>query len=215
MKKMTVLIPLLSFLVLLAVAPAFASPQGNKLVINVTYNIINEEDRAVCSWYWALDYRIVHLQVWQLPDGTYLAEESSVGLFYVPKGAPQLIDWLTLQVRSGFGVLKSRDSWKVYGTLNPTTFADGSPLKTKGYLGTVDYEGTVADILKGLGAHGNPGYWDWASHYFSAGTVPIPIAGASVWTYRLLDDRSALARYAEATRPGRDYLTVVTGNIIT
>ncbi|MCX6653555.1 MAG: hypothetical protein NTY03_00385 [Candidatus Bathyarchaeota archaeon] len=125
MKKKSILV--LSLLIVMSATlavPAFACPQENKLVIDVTYGIINEEDPGVCSWYWALDNRVVHLRVWQLPGDAnlpynYLAEETSFGSFYVPKGAPQVIDWLTLQVRSGYGVMKTYDSWIILWRVSP------------------------------------------------------------------------------------------------
>ena len=197
MKKKPILaLSLLIVMSAMLVTPAFAVPQNNKLVINVTYSIINEEDPGYCSWHWAMDYRMVHIQAWQLPDGSYLVKVTSTGMFYVPKGAASPYYMSITQERSAFGVLKSCEIYEFKGTLNPTHFANGAPLKMKGYLGTADYGGTYYNILHGPYEDANPGKWIWIDHYFSDVDIDWPWRG-HVWTYRLCGDPKAVSRYYE------------------
>lgn len=181
MKTSKIVILLLSVLMLSAFALPVFAVQSKELVINITYKVINDEDYGWGSWYWAITNYNVHVQVWQLADGSYFAEKTYIGFFYVPKGAlsPNVG---TVEPKDGFGRLDSYYTVTFKGTLI-------TDVQLKGFIGTKDFGGTIADILLGTSGSGAPGGFSWMGTYFS-GITDLKFL-SDVWTYRLCDDPTA------------------------
>jgi len=82
MKKLlpvAVLVALVAVFTLLAAGTALARPPAHpKLVMNVTYKVINDEANGNVG-FWALVDYTRHVQVWQLPDGTFSWESRFEG----------------------------------------------------------------------------------------------------------------------------------------
>ncbi|MHB8910784.1 MAG: hypothetical protein ACYDAA_18065 [Syntrophales bacterium] len=196
MKKLSIMVTLVSFIGLLLLGgqalakpthSAFGTfvnaggvPAGSKLVLNVSYKVINDEDSGNVG-YWALDNYNKTLQVWQAPDETFYVVARYTGQWQTFAGA----------LSPGLGTIESKDT---SGTLQGgyvATFAfsgiiNPGDLKANGNIGTYDFGGTKADILLGTYGAGQtgplspvsvldlyfPGYtsfnyinWGWTYHY--------------------------------------------------
>ncbi len=120
-------------------------PTGSKLVLNVTYKVVNDEDSGNVG-YWALDNYNKQLQVWKAPDGTFYAIARYNGKWNTFAGA----------LSPGAGVLEEKDgSGTFHGGYTATfkgTFAPGT-YKKMGNIGSFNFQGTETDIL--LGKYGN------------------------------------------------------------
>lgn len=164
--------------------PAFAATADKKLVINVTYEVINDEDFGWGSWYWALTNYMVRVQVWQLPDGSYFALKTYTGSFFVPQGAlsPNVG---TAEPENGHGRLDSYYTVSFTGTLN-------TALQLRGFIGTKDFGGSIDDILLGTGGSGAPNGFNWIAEYFPGYANRVFLT--DVWTYKLCDGKDATAR---------------------
>ena len=158
-------------------------------IVDISYNVANEEDASMMSWYWALDNYQKTVTVWQTTPGSYVALVSYDGTFSVPAGAASPVAG-TIEPTSGSGIDHSCYVFAFTGTLNPGSFANGNPLTTTGFQGTVDVGGTVSDIIAsypGGSSSANPGSWDWLSSYFPGTSF---FGGGSsflydTWTYTL------------------------------
>src|SRR5579864_3407263 len=47
-------------------------PDGSVLMLNINFKVTNDEDSGFAG-YWALDNYHKHVQVWQIPDGSFYA----------------------------------------------------------------------------------------------------------------------------------------------
>lgn len=125
-------------------------PTGSKLVVDVTYKVINDEDSGNVG-YWALEDYNRQLQVWQVPDGSFYAVGKYNG------------KWQTFEkaLSPGTGAVQSKDaSGTMQGgyvaTFTGTLNLDPA-LQLKGNIGTFDFGGTKADVLLGTYGAGQTG----------------------------------------------------------
>lgn len=203
-KTMIFLIFLISLAMLTRVIVPVYAVQPKKLVINITYKVINDEDFGWGSWYWAITNYNVHVQVWQLADGSYFAEKTYIGFFYVPMGAlsPNVG---VVEPKDGFGRLDSYYTVKFKGTLK-------TDVQLNGFIGTKDFRGKIDDILLGTGGSGAPGSFNWINEYFSSWSDRVFLT--DLWTYKLCDDPEATASSMVQTVYSV-LIPTITGDIIT
>jgi hypothetical protein len=181
------LVGLVLAIVMLAMifAPAIAAyisvPPSATVVIDIRYNVINDQDMSWGSWDWAVTNYLARVTVWRLADGSYLAKKTYTGTFYVPKGAKSPVAG-TIQPIAGQGELNSWYEVSFTGTLK-------TGLQYKGYLGFKDFGGSFAGVLSGTS--GVPGGFGWMGTYFS-GTAGVTY-NYDIWTYRLWDDPTSTA----------------------
>jgi hypothetical protein len=183
----------------------YTLPKGSKIIINVRWTAINDEDSGLLG-YWGLDHYTRMLTIYLKPDSTYVAFSRYVGVFVTPQGAisPQLGK---PETETGFGTLLG---CKI-ATFTATGLNSGTQLK--GNLGVKNYGGTTADVLKqtyGNGQTGDPaGYFDWTTYYFTGGVggYAEPKWG---FTYTLDDTFES----ATAT-VWNNFFTVNSGDIVT
>lgn len=154
-------------------------PAGAKLVLNITMKVVNDEDSGNVG-YWALDNYEKHVMVWQKTDGTFLAVVGYTGKWNTFAGA----------LSPGSGVPESKDA---SGTMNggyTATFSATGVTPTFGNVGTFDFGGSRADVLKGTYGAGQAGPVtpsSWLSTYFTgAAGFDYSVWG---WTYRYRDQR--------------------------
>ncbi len=122
-------------------------PAGSRLVLNVTYKVVNDEDSGNVG-YWALSHYNKQLQVWQAPDaetfyvvGRYTGTwQTFAGALSPGSGAEQTGD------ASGNFAGGYFATFKFSGIFNPGAY------KTYGNIGAYDFEGTKVDVL--LGTYG-------------------------------------------------------------
>lgn len=133
---------------------------GGKLVVDVTYKVINDLDSSVTGHNWAIDSFNKHVQVWQTGTNSFCAIARYEGSFTTLTGnSPQNTDpsipaGITGTSEGGYRALFT-------GTLNPSP---ASP--AFGNLGTVD-----------LSASG----FDWSQVYFVTDNLNLVWWG---WIYR-------------------------------
>lgn len=162
-------------------------PKGSTLILNIQHDVQNDEDSGLLG-YWALDSYTVHLQVWKLTDGSYYAIKTYDGIFQTPQGA----------VSPGATSASQTEQQSAFGSINGgyvATFTDTSPFNpsnypTHGDVGTFNYGGTTADVLKGTYGNGqtsDASPFNFLSAYFpgyTSGSFAQPTWG---WVYSLDD----------------------------
>jgi hypothetical protein len=143
-----------------------APPSSAKatLVVDLKWTVHNDEDSGYVG-YWALDDYSNTLYVWNV-SGTYYFIQSFQGTFHSPKGA----------LSPGNGVeelanVQGSFNGAVYGALSGAVLS--MSVERSGYLGTDNYGGSNADILKGTYGAGQTGpaisgYW-WVTELFGSG----------------------------------------------
>jgi hypothetical protein len=154
-------------------------PEASKLVINVQYTVINDEASGLAG-YWALEHYTMHLTIYLMPNGTYAAFSYYDGVFVTPQGAISPGTSAATETETGFGNL---DGCKLT-TFTATSMNTGTQLK--GSLGTKNYGGTTADVLKGTPGNGQTGasaIFSWSTYYFTSDAqVAVP---RWIFTYTL------------------------------
>lgn len=141
-------------------------PPGSVLVVNITHKVTNDEDSGNVG-YWAIDNYKKHVQVWQVPDGTFYVVSSYSGKWMTFAGA----------LSPGLGVVQSKDGRGTFQGGYTATFSATGFTSAFGNIGTFDYGGTKADILLGTYGAGQTGPtapFSFLSTYFP---------GWSGWTY--------------------------------
>ena len=139
----------LVLVVVTAVAGAANTQTPDKLVMNITYKVLNNPDSGVAGNYWALDEMNRHVQVWQTGPTSYRAVVSDEGKFttFVGTTSP-----------GGTGTIASEVTGTLHGGYDATFDAPAVVDAKNGNLGTIDYEGDSS---------GNtPGYVSWLDTYF-------------------------------------------------
>ena len=141
-------------------------PAGSVLILNIVHSITNDLDSGD-SGFWALDNCRKHIQVWQVPDGSFYAVARYIGKWETFAGASSPMD----------GVVQKKDASGTFqggyaGTFAFTGIFNPGELKTKGYVGSFDYGGTQADVIAGTGPA--PAPYSYLSVYFP---------GWSTWNY--------------------------------
>lgn len=151
-------------------------PTGSKLILNINYKVTNDEDSGNVG-YWALDNYNKNLKVWQVPDGSFYAVVRYNGNWNTFAGA----------LSPGLGIAESKDASGTFQGGYVATFTgtfNHGTLKTNGNIGTFDFSGTKADILKGTYGAGQTGpttVYDWESAYFTGGSSINDLNWG--WTY--------------------------------
>jgi len=143
-------------------------PSGSVLVLNIKHHVTNDEDSGNVG-YWALDNYEKQIKIWQTSPGNFLVVTKYEGTWHTFAGA----------LSPGLGTLQSKDASGCfeggYVATFSGTFAPGTH-KTHGNIGTFDYGGTKADILKGTygnGQTGDPAHFNYLSTYFTG----VPVSG--------------------------------------
>ena len=148
----------------------------------VSWLVLNDEDYRWGAGCWALDSGLMSVQVWQMPDGSWVAIKNYNELFYTPLGAISPVAG-TVESKAGTGTMNAQYVVSFTGTL-------ASGVQLTGCLGLKNYGGTVADILLGVNALGVTGY-SWRDQYFPSATNVVYHSDS--WTYKLLCDKTAVA----------------------
>ncbi len=138
-----------------------AVPNGAKLVLNITYQVANDEDSGFVG-YWALDNYNKHVQVWQDPgDPTlFYAVARYAGTWTTFKGA----------LSPGAGVVQASGGSGTFEGGWVGTFHATGVTPASGNIGGFDFGGTKADILLGTYGNGQTGdtgfVYDWIGANF-------------------------------------------------
>ncbi|HEV2193772.1 MAG TPA: hypothetical protein VGR54_09165 [Nitrosopumilaceae archaeon] len=137
-----------------------SAPSGSVLVLNIKHHVTNDEDSGFYG-YWALDNYEKHIKIWQTSLGNFYVVTNYEGTWQTFAGA----------LSPGAGVAESKDASGCfeggYVATFSGTFTPGDH-STHGDIGTFDYGGTKADILKGSGQIGNPPHFSYLDTYFSS-----------------------------------------------
>lgn len=168
-----------------SVSISLAGGQKADKIVSVTWTTINDEDSGLAA-YWAMDTYTNTLTVWYLGAGPYAGSffyiQTIKGNFITPVGAVSPETGVG-EVSSGYGTLTGL----AYGYIAPTEeFINPGALSTTGSLGTVNYGGTMSDIL--LDSYSAPQVGDLGTFYVSGtGTTytfgALPTYAASTWWY--------------------------------
>ena len=144
------LIPAVLALAVAAPAPAC----GGKLVLSVSYGVLNDVDTGVKGNNWAFDTYTRKVRVWRKKTGRYCATSQYDGEFTSIAGWSPGGKW---QLPAGIrGDFKGSSATTFRGTFAPR----GAPVR--GFLGTKDFACSSADT-KGRCS----GTWDWLRVYFT------------------------------------------------
>ena len=108
----------LVLVVVTAVAGAANTQTPDKLVLNITYKVLNNPDSGVAGNYWALDEMNRHVQVWQTGPTSYRAVVSDEGKFttFVGTTSP-----------GGTGTIASEVTGTLHGGYDATSFSQFLP----------------------------------------------------------------------------------------
>ena len=140
-------------------------------IINVRMFVTNDEDSGNVG-YWALDTYQKSIYVWQMPPTgpgtTFCALVQYSGDWQTFAGALSPENGVT-QPNDGNGPMSG-------GYVSGTFTGIYHPTKpTSGFIGSFDYGGTKADILKGTysmqNVGGSPHNVDWTTFYFTGGVL--------------------------------------------
>ena len=149
-------------------------PAGSVLAVNITCKVTNDEDSGNVG-YWALANYNKHVQVWQVPDGTYYAIVKYVGKWTTFAGA----------LSQGAGTPQSANGHGRFKGGYRATFTATDFTRARGYVGSFDFGGTQTDILLGTYGAGQAGVtptFDWTTKYFT-GTSGFTMDPWG-WTYQ-------------------------------
>ena len=131
-------------------------PNGSKLVLNITLDVVNDLDSGICGNNWAVDNCNKQIKVWLVPDGSFYAVVRYAGKFTTIAGQKSPGDCSQTE-GSGTGTFEG-------GYV--ATFSATSYTSAFGYKGTVDYS--------------TPNYFDWTSYFPGFGSFTQTQWG---WTY--------------------------------
>jgi hypothetical protein len=176
-KKFLILLAIVVAAAIMAPATALARPKGvpagSVLAVNITHKVVNDEDSGNVG-YWALLNYNKHVQVWKVPDGTYLVVAHYVGKWTTFAGAQS----------PGAGVLQTADGHGRFKGGYRATFTATSFTRARGYQGVFDYGGTKEDILLGTYGAGQLGVtptFDWTQYFADFDNFTYLNWG---WTYK-------------------------------
>jgi hypothetical protein len=148
-------------------------PAGSVLAVNITHKVINDEDSGNVG-YWALLNYNKHVQVWKVPDGTYLVIAHYVGKWTTFAGA----------LSPGNGVLQMMDGHGRFKGGYRATFTATDFTGARGYQGVFNFGGTKEDILLGTYGAGQQGAtptFDWTQYFAGFDNFTYLNWG---WTYK-------------------------------
>jgi hypothetical protein len=127
---------------------------SGKLVVNVTFNVINDADSGY-GGYWALDAYQKNLQIFDQGDGSFCAVARYIGTFATIGGASD--------PAKGGHTLPEGATGKMQGGYYATFDATLNPhpaLPTHGPIGSFDYHGSITGVPLGDA-------FDWSGAYFT------------------------------------------------
>ena len=140
-----------------------ASQCGGSLVLNVNHAVVNDADSGL-SGYWAFDYYLRQIRVWQTAPGTYCAIVTYEGVFQTFPGALSPENGLPF-TRRVVGIFSGGYRATITGTFSPGTN------RTRGFLGVKDYQcdtsGNCANPFKWVDTYFAPSagfayqWWGW------------------------------------------------------
>jgi len=172
-------------------AASWSATRAN-LVVNISWLVLNDLDWRWTTGAWALDSGMMAVQVWQLPDQSWVAIKTYNGMFYTPKDAlspnsgPAISSGAIVEPKDGVGTMNAQYVVSFTGVL-------ATGLKLTGCLGLKNYGGTIADILTPKYSTLPPNYYNWMSSYFPSGATNV-IYRSDYWKYTLLFDKTAPAK---------------------
>jgi hypothetical protein len=150
--------------------PANAGTQ----VLDISFQVANDEDSGVAVGYWALDSYTKTVTVWTdttNPTTGYVAYVSYLGTFCTFAGATSPQN----------GVTQSNDGCGTMSGGYDATFTSESGLQSSTTATSYDFGGTKADVLAGTWTHQT--LYDWVDAYFpDAQNFDQPVWS---WTYSL------------------------------
>jgi hypothetical protein len=158
----------------------YLAPPVHIPIINVTMHVTNDEDTGLVG-YWALENYNKTIQVWQFPNGSYVALVLYSGTWNTYAGALSPEHGIDQPVNAS-GIMMGG----YVATFNNTSLAAIKPII--GDIGTYDYLGTKADVLLGKysnGQTGATGKVDWTSFYFAPHPPNNFNQGLWGWAYAL------------------------------
>jgi hypothetical protein len=161
-----------------ALAKPKGVPAGSRLAVNITHKVVNDEDSGVMG-YWALLRYNKHVQVWKVPDGSYVAIVRYVGRWSTFEGA----------LSPNAGVAQSRDGRGRFKGGYTATFTASAFERARGYKGKFDFGGTKDDILLGTYGAGQVGAtpsFDWTEYFTDFADFEYVKWG---WTYKYKTQR--------------------------
>ncbi len=130
-----------------------------KLVVNITYGVVNDVDSGVAGNNWAEDNYNKHIQIWQMGDGSFCAIGRYMGDFVTMAGqSPGNGSVISSGITGTF-----EGGWR---GLMTGTLKNSPVFKTKGNIGTFDYE-MGSNLFSVLAAYFEDGYgfsyayWGW------------------------------------------------------
>lgn len=137
-----------------------AVPPGAVAVEDITYTGLNSNDGGNVG-IWARDDGFWHVQVWRVSRGNFYAAVTEFGRWTTFAGA----------LSPGNGVPEpAGGSGPFYAHFTETFSGAATPgMQRFGYLGTIDFGETEADILLGTydQQSGNPNTWDPFNSYYN------------------------------------------------
>jgi len=132
-----------------------------KLVINVNQKIVNDIDSSACGGNWAQDEENRSIQVFQVDADTFCANVRYMGSWVTLAGNSPGTQPSCTTIDEGIeGTFQGGYRATITGSLRETPLMDW---KTKGSLGTVDYQCNVSSSC--------PGAVNWVQQYFEDGWV--------------------------------------------
>jgi hypothetical protein len=146
-------------------------PSGSAKILRIHWTVKNDEDSGF-DGYWALDHYSSTLTVWYVRStNSYYGIQTFSGVFVSPEGA------VSPGSTTNPGNIESES---IFGTLTGGivfTFTGAFLGGPQGNLGTMNYGGTVSDVLLGYYSNGQKG--DSSAYnpilaYFSGGTTTNP-----------------------------------------
>ncbi len=177
--------------------PANNKP-GNSSRLNITYNILNDEDYANHG-YWAIGNYTKHINATFIGKGTYLAEITLSGSWRTVKGAKSPNAGVP-EPANGSGTFNS-----IYYVLVPGRLNNSNMLS--GFIGTFNLNGSIGRILNQT----QPRYsFNWTSAYFGTANEYINLVSEN--TIFVYQNQTLIQDYNYSRNNG----TVVSyGDIIT
>lgn len=145
-----------------------ASSMKPKLVLSVTWKVVNDEDGGAVG-YWALDSYTIQIELWLLQVGPYASDyywtQTESGIFQTLQGAHSPNN-SAIEPTPGYGSL-SMGAWGFVNNTSVEKFTPGS-LATHGYLGVMDYGGSTNSTVAGTySVTGDTNMWFWYTAYFA------------------------------------------------
>jgi hypothetical protein len=181
-------------------------PAHSVKILSITWVAKNDEDSGL-DGYWALDHYTSTLNVWyNAGTNSYYGIQTFKGVFEAPQGAVSpgsTTNPGNIQSESVFGTLVGGIVFTFTGSFNGGM---------QGNLGTMNYGGSISDVL--LGYYGNGQTGDSSSYnpfsvYFSGGTSQSPAEPYWGFAYEL----NSIFHESSSVNQWCNYYSGTTGDI--